>query len=102
MKISDKVLLPDRSRSSAGRIVAAGLLAWAIALAPGYVVAAESDNEPPKQAEAPKERGAQQQAASNDPADKGPNDLESCKRDADGMRGPERSRFMTSCLKARK
>jgi hypothetical protein len=29
-------------------------------------------------------------------------DLESCKRDADGMRGPERSRFMTQCLKERK
>ena len=29
-------------------------------------------------------------------------DLESCKRDADGMRGPERSRFMTQCLRERK
>jgi hypothetical protein len=29
-------------------------------------------------------------------------DLDSCKRDADGMRGPERSRFMTQCLKERK
>jgi hypothetical protein len=29
-------------------------------------------------------------------------DLESCRRDADGMRGPERSRFMTQCLKERK
>ena len=29
-------------------------------------------------------------------------DLETCKRDADGMRGPERSRFMTQCLKERK
>ena len=29
-------------------------------------------------------------------------DLASCKRDADGMRGPERSRFMTQCLKERK
>jgi hypothetical protein len=29
-------------------------------------------------------------------------DLESCRRDADGMRGPERSRFMTQCLKDRK
>jgi hypothetical protein len=29
-------------------------------------------------------------------------DLASCKRDADGMRGPERSRFMTQCLKERR
>ncbi|MDB5862693.1 MAG: hypothetical protein JWO70_499 [Betaproteobacteria bacterium] len=29
-------------------------------------------------------------------------DLESCRRDADGMRGPERSRFMTQCLRERK
>jgi hypothetical protein len=29
-------------------------------------------------------------------------DLDSCRRDADGMRGPERSRFMTQCLKERK
>ena len=29
-------------------------------------------------------------------------DLASCKRDADGKRGPERSRFMTQCLKERK
>ena len=29
-------------------------------------------------------------------------DLETCRRDADGMRGPERSRFMTQCLKERK
>ncbi|HEX2829823.1 MAG TPA: hypothetical protein VHP37_25980 [Burkholderiales bacterium] len=29
-------------------------------------------------------------------------DLASCKRDADGMRGPERSRFMTKCLRERK
>ena len=29
-------------------------------------------------------------------------DLASCKRDADGMRGPERSRFMTQCLRERK
>jgi hypothetical protein len=29
-------------------------------------------------------------------------DLDSCRRDADGMRGPERSRFMTQCLRERK
>ena len=29
-------------------------------------------------------------------------DLVTCKRDADGMRGPERSRFMTQCLRERK
>ena len=34
--------------------------------------------------------------------ERGGSDLASCKRDADGMRGPERSRFMTQCLKERK
>ena len=29
-------------------------------------------------------------------------DLASCKRDADGKRGPERSRYMTQCLRERK
>ena len=28
-------------------------------------------------------------------------DLDTCKRDANGMKGPERSRFMTACLKDR-
>lgn len=28
-------------------------------------------------------------------------DLDTCKRDAAGMKGPERSRFMTACLKDR-
>jgi hypothetical protein len=28
--------------------------------------------------------------------------LDTCKRDADGMKGPERSRFMTECLKQRR
>ncbi len=28
-------------------------------------------------------------------------DLDTCKRDAEGMKGPERSRFMTACLKDR-
>ena len=34
--------------------------------------------------------------------DRAGGDLASCKRDADGMRGPERSRFMTQCLRERK
>jgi hypothetical protein len=33
---------------------------------------------------------------------RGGDDLTTCKRDADGMRGPERSRFMTDCLKERR
>ena len=28
-------------------------------------------------------------------------DLDSCKRDAEGMKGPERARFMTECLRER-
>ena len=106
MMKADAVLLPGRSRIAVrmGRIVAAGLFAWAAACTSSLTVAAESDadSESRKQSEAQKDRGAQQQAASIDPADKAPNDLESCKRDADGMKGPERSRFMTSCLRERK
>jgi hypothetical protein len=36
------------------------------------------------------------------PAARVGDDLTTCKRDADGMRGPERSRFMTDCLKERR
>ena len=36
------------------------------------------------------------------PPERKSDDLTTCKRDADGMRGPERSRFMTRCLKERK
>jgi hypothetical protein len=39
---------------------------------------------------------------SRDKAVRTGDDLESCKRDADGMKGPERSRFMTECLRERK
>ena len=104
MTTSDAVLLPGRSRIAVrlGRIVGVALLAWVGALTPSQLMAAESDSESRKQAEAPKERSSQQKGASVDPADKAPNDLESCKRDADGMRGPERSRFMTSCIRERK
>ena len=28
-------------------------------------------------------------------------DLDSCKRDAEGMKGPERARFLTECLRER-
>jgi hypothetical protein len=100
MTIFDTVLLPGRSRAGIrpGRIVAAGVVAWAIALAPMLAQAADKES---KQAETQKDREAPK-ASSTNPEDKGPNDLESCKRDADGMKGPERSRFMTSCIKARK
>ena len=102
MTIFEAFLLPGRSRRSS--LLAAALVAWGSAFAPLHARAA--DNEP-KQAEqteqtATREEKSAQKAAAIDPADKAPNDLESCRRDAEGMKGPERSRFMTSCLKARK
>lgn len=46
------------------------------------------------------DRAADQQSAKKKSADKG-RDLDSCRRDARGLDGPERARFMTECLKTR-
>jgi hypothetical protein len=78
-------------------ILSVSLLTCAFALAPCYVNAADTD----KPAESP-QKGQDQKAASSEKVPKPPDDLSSCRRDADGMRGPERSRFMTSCLRERK
>ena len=72
------------------------LLACAFALAPCYVNAADADKAGGRQ-----QKGQDQKAAPGEKAAKSPDDLTSCKRDADGMKGPERSRFMTSCLRER-
>jgi hypothetical protein len=97
-------------RSQIARILTAAALAW-LALPPAH--AAEADADPgvvatgsadgervrPPSSERGNER--QRDRDRNDTGRTG-DDLESCKRDADGMRGPERSRFMTQCLKERK
>ena len=74
----------------------------AFALPPAF--AAEEPDRDPKEANAP---AAEEPAAKPDHdrralERRGDDDLTSCRRDADGMRGPERSRFMTRCLKERK
>ena len=51
--------------------------------------------------EATAERGGEPKKDSA-PAVRGSDDLSTCKRDADGMHGPERSRFMTQCLRERR
>jgi hypothetical protein len=46
------------------------------------------------------DRAADPQSAKKKSEDKG-RDLDSCRRDARGLDGPERARFMTECLKTR-
>lgn len=78
-------------------LVAAALAA--LALPPAH--AAESDRRE-KAADAPAAGRIEQDAKKARPAERLGDDLGSCKRDADGMRGPERSRFMTQCLRERR
>jgi hypothetical protein len=70
------------------------------ALTPACALAADHDAED-KSGRSGNREG---EAATREPRKSGRtgDDLESCRRDADGMRGPERSRFMTQCLKDRK
>jgi hypothetical protein len=46
------------------------------------------------------DRAAEQQSAKKKSDNKG-RDLDSCRRDARGLDGPERARFMTECLRTR-
>ena len=99
-------VLPVLERLRRGSLLAAGAVAAAMALSPLYVQASNNDS---KAAQAQQKgndhdqkASANDKAAANKAADKAPNEFVSCKRDADGMTGPERSRFMTTCLKERK
>jgi hypothetical protein len=79
--------------------VAVALLAGLLAV-PAAVLAS---NNAGKAAADSRDAGRKSSADPAQPKDQRPgSDLESCKRDADGMKGPERSRFMTECLKQRK
>jgi hypothetical protein len=78
------------------RIVATAALGWAIALAPLPGAASNNDSK------AVQEKNAGQRSPSEEKAAKPQDSLDTCKRDADGKKGPERSRFMTACLKERK
>jgi len=79
-------------------VVAAAVLAWGFAVPP----AAGSNNDSKEAQAQQKDKGGKSASSSERSQDKAPNEFESCKRDADGMKGPERSRFMTACLTERK
>jgi hypothetical protein len=81
-------------------VLAAAVLAWALAIPPAS--ASNNDNKDTQTETQQKDKGGQRPSSNDKSADKSPNEFASCKRDADGMKGPERSRFMTTCLKERK
>jgi hypothetical protein len=81
-------------------------LAWAAAVLAALAVldpaaAAVSTDRGGKSANASGDDGARAKQEKG-AEERGESDVASCKRDADGMRGPQRSRFMTQCLKERK
>ena len=71
----------------------------ALALPPAHAAHAERDKGKDASAPAADSGNAKKEARA---APRTGDDLASCKRDADGMRGPDRSRFMTQCLRERK
>jgi hypothetical protein len=97
-------------------VLAPAVGAAAFLLTPVSALAADHDSEGKSGRSANREadhdgegKGGRSANREADPAAREPrksgrtgDDLESCRRDADGMRGPERSRFMTQCLKDRK
>ena len=93
-----------------GHIVTPAAALAALALPPAYAVEADAgDVVTGGSADSERGRPASSERGGERPRDRDRSDtarvgddLESCKRDADGMRGPERSRFMTQCLKERK
>ena len=87
-------------RMRSASTLAAGWLAVALALSPAALAAGENDGDS-KTAQA-EQRERDTAKASTERGDKPTTDLESCKRDAEGMKGPDRSRFMTACLRERK
>ena len=82
------------------RLTLIAAMAAALALPPAFAADADGSNAKAETARAAQEaeRNKADKASAERPAD----DLVTCKRDADGMRGPKRSRFMTECLKERR
>ena len=78
------------------KIIAAAALGWAIALAPMPGAAGNKDDKTAQ------EKSVGQRSASDSKTARPGDELDTCKRDAEGMKGPARSRFMTACLKERK
>ena len=64
--------------------------------------AAEPASGNPKAEQRPAEKGPEKhERREKAEIQKSTSDLDACKRDAHGLEGPERSRFMTGCLKQR-
>ena len=71
--------------------------ALGIALCVGSAHAVEAEDTKSERAdEQPRKNGAAKKRTG-----KTRDDLDSCKRDAEGMKGPERARFLTECLRER-
>lgn len=73
-------------------------LAVCLAFAPAYA-ASDGDDAKSERAE---EKAAEKDAPNKDRVPKGASDTASCRRDAKGLHGPERARFMTECLRERR
>jgi len=80
------------------RMFRAAALALCLAHAPAYA-ASESEGSKPEPVES---KSADKDADRKDRVPKGASDTASCRRDAHGLSGPERARFMTSCLRERR
>ena len=79
------------------KLFTAGALVLSCVFASAHAVEAE---------ETKSERAEEEQSRKDDAEEKKRpfrtrDDLDSCKRDAEGLKGPERARFMTECLRER-
>ena len=84
------------------RYASIALALAALALPPAHAADGDGDGEraaKPEARQSGEDRNGEKEQHTESRAG---DDLTTCKRDADGMRGPERSRFMTQCLKERK
>jgi hypothetical protein len=100
MNKPETVLSRKSDRMRSGGMVAAGVLACVLALSPAALLASNNDSKDTQTQQ--RDKGDRKGAPDEKSAAKAPSEFETCKRDADGMKGPERSRFMTACLKERK
>ena len=77
------------------KIVTASVLGLCLGFANAYAVETEES----------KSERAEEQSRKDTAEKKRPkrtrDDLDTCKRDAEGLKGPERSRFLTECLRDR-
>lgn len=79
---------------------AALLLGAGMCLTPAYASVSDAVRDAAKDAAA-RTREVDKPPAPGKPPQGGPDDLVTCKRDAADMHGPERSRYMTECIRKR-